>query len=85
MADTNPHIVSTACDECGTTLRVDEERAARRPVTCKDCEHDCVEGDHLIAMPDDPALPPHIVHYECDVCGEWWLFDTETGDHEVDR
>lgn len=46
-------------------------------------DHDCL--DNLTDLPADPLLPDHIVKYECDLCGRWFDFDTETGEHTVDR
>lgn len=45
--------------------------------------HDCL--DHLDDGRNDPTTPPHIVEYECTVCGQSIEFDVKTGDHEVDR
>lgn len=85
------HLVTTSCSECGESVEVPEgraEQAARglEPVTCDDCTHDCLNAaaDHLTEAAPDPALPPHIVPYSCEACGQRLLFDTETGEHEVD-
>lgn len=52
-----------------------------------DRDHDCLTDwpDPLEPDADDPLLPEHIVPYRCAVCGERWLFDVESGEHEVDR
>jgi len=76
------------CSECGATVEVDETTAAHPdPVTCDDCEHDCLnpEANHLRHCGDDPALPAHIIPYTCDVCGQFWEFDVETGQHHADN
>ena len=46
-------------------------------------EHDCLEclGDGR----NDRATPDHIISYECEVCGQFWEFDVQTGDHTVDN
>mgnify|MGYP006268978371 CR=1 FL=1 len=46
-------------------------------------QHDC--RDNLSEGRTDPALPPHIQHHECLICGEFFERDTETGEIEVDR
>jgi len=46
-------------------------------------EHDCT--NHLSESADDPALPPHITPYECDVCGQWFEHDDQTNELEVDN
>lgn len=80
------HLVTTSCTECGAAIEVPEERAeaARhgRPVTCAACEHDCLQ--HFGEGRNDPATPGHIVHYECGGCGQFWTFNTRTGEHELD-
>ena len=78
------HLVGASCDECGASVEVPESTAAAPgAVTCDDCTHQCI--DHFGEARDDPALPPHVLHYECLVCGEFWTYDTQSGDLEVDR
>lgn len=53
------------------------------PCERPDPDHDCL--DNLGEGRNDPATPDHIIHYTCGVCGEFWEFDTETGEHTVDN
>lgn len=81
-----PETVTTSCSECGASVQAHEHAAAEkvrgfRAITCDRCEHDCL--DHFDEGRNDPLTPPHIVDYECKVCGERWEFNTRTAEHEV--
>lgn len=48
-----------------------------------ECQHnDC--GGMLVSTGEDPALPEHITKFECEVCGEWYDHDEESGSWEID-
>jgi hypothetical protein len=64
--------------------QTDDEVTAEEPMSARDIPaHDCI--DNLSEGRSDPCMPPHILHHECRVCGEYYEQDTETGTYEVDR
>lgn len=84
----SPDTVTVSCTECGQSVVTDEgtARAASRGlevVTCDDCTHDCL--NHFGEGSNEPGTPDHIVHYTCQLCGEFWEFNVRTAEHEVDR